>query len=84
MTQEGAYVTQGDANDASDGEAVKGSSVLGKLLVDIPLLGYLVAFAQTGVGFVVMIIIPATLIVYSELASIKKEVGKLKSNGAVA
>jgi hypothetical protein len=50
---------------------------LGKVVFSIPLLGYAAGFARTRDGLIVLVIIPATLIVYSELMSIKNETVKL-------
>jgi signal peptidase I len=71
------YNTKGDANEDSDREMVAHRSVLGKVLFSIPYLGRVIAFTKTQMGFVALIIIPGTLIVYSELMSIKKEIKKI-------
>jgi signal peptidase len=71
------YTTKGDANDAPDSEPVLKSSVLGKTLFSIPFLGYPVSFSKTQTGLIVLIIIPATLIIYSELMTIKNEAKRL-------
>jgi signal peptidase I len=71
------FTTKGDANQSPDGESVEVVRVLGKVTFSIPYIGKLVAFAKTQLGFLVLIIIPATLIVYSELMNIKKEILKL-------
>jgi len=39
-------------------------------------MGYAVDFAQRPQGFILLVIIPATIIVYEELRSLKREVGK--------
>ena len=71
------YVTKGDANNAPDTEERLKENVLGKVLFSVPLVGYPIAFARTRDGLIFMVIIPATIIVYSELMSIKKEAIKL-------
>lgn len=68
------FTTKGDANRTEDQEPVHKSLVIGKLFLTIPFLGYPVAFAKTQIGVILMIVIPATLIVYSEILNIKKEI----------
>jgi signal peptidase len=70
------YYTKGDANEDEDNEPLDPGLVLGKVVFTIPFLGYPLAFAKTQMGFVALIIIPATIIVYSELIKIKDEVVK--------
>ena len=68
------YQTKGDANNAPDQETVGQNAVLGKALITIPYVGYAINFTRTQMGFVLLIVIPATLIIYSELLNIKKEI----------
>lgn len=72
------YITKGDANDASDSEPVFSNQVLGKVIFSLPFLGRPVAFAKTQTGFIFLIVIPATLIIYSEILVIKKEIQLIK------
>lgn len=71
-----AFITKGDANDAPDAREVAKDSILGKVILTIPLLGYPVAFAKTFLGLVLLVIIPAILIIFSELRVIKNELSK--------
>jgi len=71
------FKTKGDANQTEDREMVTIGQVLGKVMLNIPFLGYAVAFTKTRTGFITLIIIPGTLIVYSELLNIKKELIRL-------
>ncbi len=71
------YVTKGDANDAPDSQAVAKELVLGKTIFSIPLLGYPVSFAKTREGLIILIVIPTTMIIYSELLNIKNEAKRL-------
>ena len=71
------YTTKGDANEDPDREMVTERQVLGKVLISLPYLGYVVSFAKTQTGLIALIIIPATLIIYSELLSIKKEMARM-------
>ncbi len=71
------YVTKGDANEDPDTEKRPKENVLGKVILSVPFLGYPVDFAKTQTGFIVLIVIPAVLIVYSELLTIKNEALRL-------
>lgn len=71
------YQTKGDANEDPDPEPVDASRVIGKVIFHAPIIGHLPTFAKTQTGFVILIIIPATLIVYSELVTIKTEIVRL-------
>lgn len=70
------FVTKGDANDSADTGGTRKDEVLGKMIVKIPLLGYLIAFARTTRGFIILVIIPAVIVIYSEMIKIKDEIKK--------
>ena len=76
--EDGVIITKGDANDGSDSEPVKTKQILGKVILSAPYLGYPVAFAKSKEGFVLLIMIPATIIIYSEILNIKNEIKKLR------
>jgi len=71
------YITKGDANKDADTEKRPQENVVGRVLFTIPYIGYPVSFAKTKEGLIILIVIPATLIVYSELITVKNEVKKL-------
>lgn len=68
------YTTKGDANNTPDPEPIREELVMGKLALTVPLIGYIVSFAKTQTGLLVLIIVPSTIFVYTELMNIKKEV----------
>ncbi len=72
------YTTKGDANESADTEPVRKEQILGKVVLSLPYFGYPVGFAKTKEGFIGLIVIPATIIVYSEILNIKKEVKKIR------
>jgi len=72
-----SYTTKGDANSDVDPEMIPLERVLGKVQFNIPYLGYVSNFAKSQIGFVTLIVIPGTLIIYSEAMNIKKEVIKI-------
>jgi signal peptidase len=69
VTSEG-FITKGDANDDIDPWIVKKENVIGKVVFTIPYLGYIGSFVQTPIGFTLLIIIPATLIIIDETQNI--------------
>lgn len=64
-------VTKGDANNAPDGEPVRREAVVGQVRMVIPWLGLIVDIARSEIGFIVLIIIPATIIVHNEILRLR-------------
>ncbi|SDM15380.1 signal peptidase, endoplasmic reticulum-type [Halogranum gelatinilyticum] len=62
-----AFVTKGDANEARDGPTVAPENVVGEVLLVIPLVGYVVQFAGTRLGFAALVGAPIALLVVSEV-----------------
>lgn len=67
------FITKGDANDGPDIATVTKDLILGKVVFSIPYLGYPISFAKTKEGLIILIVIPVTLLIYSELLVIKKQ-----------
>ena len=44
------FITQGDANDVADNSPVAYDNVVGKVALDVPLLGYLSIYVKTPLG----------------------------------
>ncbi len=72
------YITKGDANNAPDQRDVRPADVVGKVMLDVPYVGYAVAAAKTPIGFALIIIVPAAIIIYDEVRKIWAEVKKLR------
>jgi len=72
-----SYRTKGDANESADMELIDSGRVIGKVVFHLPYLGYGVAFAQTQLGLILLIVIPATIIIYSELVNIGHELKRM-------
>jgi signal peptidase len=68
------YITKGDANDGEDYMGVDPSLVVGKVIFHVPFVGYPVSFAKSKEGFILLIIIPGTIIAYSRILDIKNEI----------
>lgn len=61
------FTTKGDANEDPDPEPVYRSDVVGKATFSIPLLGYLIGFAQTRLGWITLVVVPVIALIASEL-----------------
>ena len=51
------YITKGDANNVADTEKVQQKQILGKVILTIPLLGYLVMWLMSPVGIISLFMI---------------------------
>lgn len=72
------YITKGDANNAPDTREIKKADIVGKVLLSVPYIGYAVDFAKKPIGFALIIIVPAALIIYDEIRKIFNEVKRKK------
>lgn len=72
------FATKGDANEDIDNVEIKSSEVLGKVLFDVPYLGYIIDLARKPLGFAALIIIPALIIIYDEAVKIFKEIKRMR------
>ena len=70
------YLTAGDANKTFDTGKVKEEQIVGKVVFTLPFAGYLASFAKDPKGFILLVIVPATIIIYEELKFIRNEFGK--------
>jgi len=73
------YITKGDANNAPDTREIKKEDIVGKVLFSVPYLGYAVDFAKKPIGFALLIIVPAAIIIYDEIRKIFGEIKKKKN-----
>jgi len=73
------FITKGDANNAPDEKGIGKKDILGKVLFSIPYLGYAVDFAKKPLGFALIIIVPAVVIIGDEIKKIIDEVKKKKN-----
>lgn len=71
------FETKGDANISIDLENVDFKNILGKVFYVIPYLGLPIAYSKTIPGLIFLIVIPATIIIYSEILNIKNELSKI-------
>lgn len=73
LTDQGIeYFTKGDANNGRDNTPVTKDLVIGRVILSVPFLGYFIYFTKTLPGFILLVIIPATLIIFNELIFLLK------------
>lgn len=70
------YVTKGDANQEEDSWVVTEKDILGKEWLVVPWVGTLLAFAKSRVGFLSLVVVPAVVVILSELRVIWGEFRK--------
>jgi signal peptidase I len=75
-TGQTTFTTKGDANNAPDSEKVSSGMIIGKEVLTIPYIGYLLSLFRTKNGLFVLIILGVT-IVLNEISNIAKESVKL-------
>jgi signal peptidase len=66
------YLTKGDANRSFDEAKVSSSQIIGKVILVVPRLGYLMAFIKTTKGLIILVLIPAAIYIIDELLKIMK------------
>lgn len=64
------FITKGDANEAPDGEPVYRDELVGTVTMHIPLIGYIVAYAGSSVGWLLLVVVPMALLIVSEIWSL--------------
>jgi len=78
------FTTKGDANEDPDTKEIRASDVTGKVLFDVPFFGYIIDLARKPIGFAVLIILPALIIIFDEGMKIWKEISRLRRKKATA
>lgn len=73
------YITKGDANPITDITEVREADIIGKTIFSIPYLGYMIEFVRKPMGFALVVILPATLVVISEVYKIYFQIKKKKT-----
>ena len=79
VDSESVYITKGDVNNAPDSREIKKSDIVGKVLFSVPFMGYAVEFAKKPLGFALIIIVRAAIIIFDEIKKIIDEVRKKKN-----
>ena len=73
-----AFILKGDANDNPDPEVVPVTSIIGKYIIAIPYIGYVIEFARTPLGVMLLIVVPGTIILWEESKNIYRILRNLK------
>lgn len=68
------YLTKGDANQVADTEEIAHPSVIGKVILVIPKIGYFIQFVRTPWGLILTILVPAILLLSDEIKSLYKSI----------
>lgn len=68
------YLTSGEANKTFDEREIMDKNIVGKVVLTLPYLGYFADFAKKPLGFILLIIIPATIIIYEEFKNLWREI----------
>ncbi|MDI6903777.1 MAG: signal peptidase I [Methanocellales archaeon] len=69
---EDGFKTKGDANEDPDARIIHPDEILGQVMFSIPYLGYLSHHARSPLGFVLLVILPAALLIIGEIRKILK------------
>lgn len=72
------YTTKGDANKTADQNETPANKVIGRVIFSVQAVGYILAFSKTQLGFALLVLIPAALIICYELIGIVQEVRALR------
>lgn len=75
------FLTKGDANEDPDAYTVAPENVLGRVLLNVPYVGYAMAYIRTPLGMGLLIGIPVLIIIVMELRNIWQAVAEKKIEG---
>ncbi|HYF05827.1 MAG TPA: signal peptidase I [Patescibacteria group bacterium] len=71
------FKTKGDNNEDPDDAKVSKINIIGKVRWSIPYIGYGLNAVKNPIGFAVIIVVPATILIYGEVINIKKELERM-------
>lgn len=67
------FYTKGDANEERDSQPVAPSQIIGGVWFHIPLVGWVVAFTNTTIGRILLLVVPGLLLVINEVYTLFAE-----------
>lgn len=70
------YITKGDKNEEIDTVRITDQNIIGRVFLTIPYIGYAAVFMKEPWGFILLVIVPATIIIYEELKTLFRELKK--------
>jgi signal peptidase I len=77
---ETAFMTKGDANEDPDTNPVHVRDIMGKVLWSAPYVGFIIDFARKPLGFALLIVLPALLVILDEAEKIWREFRRLRAH----
>jgi len=77
------FLTKGDANSDIDNVLVKYEHIIGKVIVTLPFVGFILDFARQPIGFAFLIGIPAFLIILDEFDKMWQEFRQIRKKKSV-
>jgi signal peptidase len=77
--QQISYRTKGDANKTADNFIVPKDTVVGKVVLSLPYLGYAIDTARKPWGFLLIIVLPAALIIGEEINNIIGQIRRMRA-----
>ena len=77
------FITKGDANEEADTQAVAARDIIGSVKVAVPYAGFILDFARQPLGFTFLILLPALMLIMSEVEKIWKELKKSRQTSVV-
>ena len=69
VTGDGAtreFVTKGDNNEEADARTVPAANVVGRVVLTIPYIGFVIDFANTEPGYLLLVVVPIGLLILNE------------------
>jgi len=66
------FQTRGDKNEEADPYIVPCGNVTGRIMCQIPLVGYFIHFTRTPTGVVLMVILPGLILIASEIHNLRR------------
>ena len=78
INEDGTFITKGDANNAPDPIPVSPAEVKGKVVWSAPYLGYILDFAKKPLGFILLVVVPALIVIVDEIWKIAREIGQMR------
>ena len=77
------FTTKGDANNSPDTTEIRMSDIHGKVVFDVPYMGYVINFVKKPIGMFIVIILPAIFIIYDEVMKIIREIKRMRNSKTV-
>lgn len=77
-----AYITKGDANNAVDAKAVPAANVIGRADYWVPYAGFVLQFATTKKGLLLLFVIPGLFLIIAEIRNLLRYAAEYETEKA--